>query len=233
MNKKLFKKFQIIERSVQIGIALVIFCFSSTSASAQKTNKELFFDPSTGLGGNIGVVSNYLFRGQTQSDNLPAFQGGLDFEFEKGLFIGNWNSISFNNNPIENDLFIGYELFIFQKLKIIPMTTVYLYPVSWKDNSAEVSIEFDLSYAGLKYSYDYILQNHYTESGVYFNIGKSVWLSGIAGILVNSTESANSFIFDTEVAAGFKLGQRWNMAGKYTWHENDKHGFAVGLIFSL
>jgi hypothetical protein len=41
---------------------------------------------------NIGVVSNYMWRGTTQSSDGPAVQGGLDVEHESGFYAGTWAS---------------------------------------------------------------------------------------------------------------------------------------------
>ena len=41
---------------------------------------------------NIGVVSNYLFRGVTQTDDRAAVQGGLDYAHESGFYAGTWAS---------------------------------------------------------------------------------------------------------------------------------------------
>lgn len=44
------------------------------------------------LSANIGAVSNYVWRGMTQTDDGPAVQGGIDYAHESGLFIGTWAS---------------------------------------------------------------------------------------------------------------------------------------------
>ncbi len=44
------------------------------------------------LSANIGVTSNYVWRGATQTQNGPAIQGGVDWEGESGLYIGTWVS---------------------------------------------------------------------------------------------------------------------------------------------
>ncbi len=41
---------------------------------------------------NFGVVSNYIWRGQSQTDNQPAVQGGLDYSHASGLYAGAWVS---------------------------------------------------------------------------------------------------------------------------------------------
>jgi uncharacterized protein (TIGR02001 family) len=42
--------------------------------------------------GNIGVVSDYVFRGVTLSDEDPVVQGGLDLILPKGFYVGAWAS---------------------------------------------------------------------------------------------------------------------------------------------
>lgn len=41
---------------------------------------------------NVGVVSQYIFRGLTQTDGKPAIQGGLDYAHVAGLYAGTWLS---------------------------------------------------------------------------------------------------------------------------------------------
>ena len=44
------------------------------------------------LSGNLGLTSDYRFRGISQTQNAPAIQGGIDYAHSSGLYIGNWNS---------------------------------------------------------------------------------------------------------------------------------------------
>jgi len=67
------------------------------------------------LTANVGVVSDYLFRGITQSGHKPAIQGGVDFTHSSGLYVGTWlSSISwvhdngYGNSPTEIDVYGGY-----------------------------------------------------------------------------------------------------------------------------
>lgn len=53
-----------------------------------------------GVTGNVGAVSNYLFRGVEQSlSSDPAVQGGIDFAHDSGFYAGTW---------ISNTEFVGY-----------------------------------------------------------------------------------------------------------------------------
>jgi uncharacterized protein (TIGR02001 family) len=41
---------------------------------------------------NVGVVSDYVFRGITQTKHEGAIQGGLDYAHSSGLYVGAWAS---------------------------------------------------------------------------------------------------------------------------------------------
>lgn len=42
--------------------------------------------------GNVGVVSDYVFRGLSQTNGKPAIQGGLDYAHASGFYAGTWLS---------------------------------------------------------------------------------------------------------------------------------------------
>ena len=63
------------------------------------------------LSANVGVVSNYLWRGMEQTDGGPALQAGLDYSNESGFYAGTWasNVDDFGvDATLEVDLYGGY-----------------------------------------------------------------------------------------------------------------------------
>jgi uncharacterized protein (TIGR02001 family) len=44
------------------------------------------------LTGNVGLFSQYIFRGLTQTNREPALQGGFDYSHSSGLYAGTWAS---------------------------------------------------------------------------------------------------------------------------------------------
>ncbi len=42
--------------------------------------------------GNIGLFSQYIFRGLNQTDRQPALQGGFDYSHSSGFYLGTWGS---------------------------------------------------------------------------------------------------------------------------------------------
>ena len=61
---------------------------------------------------NIGFVSDYYFRGISQSWHKPAVQGGIDIAHSSGFYVGVWGSnVSPNTYPdatLELDAYAGY-----------------------------------------------------------------------------------------------------------------------------
>lgn len=67
---------------------------------------------------NVTVTNDYRYRGLTQTNYMPAVQGGFDYAHESGLYIGNWNStiswVSDQNPvgttaPLEMDFYAGFK----------------------------------------------------------------------------------------------------------------------------
>lgn len=57
------------------------------------------------ISANIGAVSNYMWRGVTQTQDGAAVQGGLDFSHESGFYAGTWASnIDWNDEGASQDV---------------------------------------------------------------------------------------------------------------------------------
>lgn len=59
---------------------------------------------------NAALVTDYVWRGTTQSDNSPAIQGGADIDLGSGLAVGIWGStIDFGTDDnVEVDVYGSY-----------------------------------------------------------------------------------------------------------------------------
>ena len=92
-------------------IVLAILATSS-AAFAQTAPAE----PESTLGYNVGVVSEYRYRGQGQSKGNPALQGGVDYAHSSGFYVGAWGSTikwikdgGATKGSTELDLYGGYK----------------------------------------------------------------------------------------------------------------------------
>jgi len=71
------------------------------------------------LTGNVGLYSQYIFRGLTQTNKDPALQGGFDYSHASGLYVGTWGSniswltdsplvTGYSSSSLELDVYGGY-----------------------------------------------------------------------------------------------------------------------------
>ena len=88
---------------------------------------------------NVTLASQYRYRGISQSNSLPAIQGGFDYAHESGFYIGSWNSsISWISDgytgnpavsaPIEMDIYGGYKTEVSEGLLLDVGLLEYYYP---------------------------------------------------------------------------------------------------------
>ena len=87
------------------------FACAQTAAPAAEPAKSA--SPHT-FTGNLGLVSDYRFRGISQTFKQPAIQGGFDYSHETGFYVGNWNSnvnsgAGFPGGSIEMDFYGGWK----------------------------------------------------------------------------------------------------------------------------
>lgn len=57
---------------------------------------------------NIGVFSDYLLDGASESNNNAVVQGGVDWEDPSGFYLGTWMSTLGDGDGQEVDLYFGY-----------------------------------------------------------------------------------------------------------------------------
>ncbi len=144
--------------------------FAQTMAAAEPAASPLTF--------NISLTSNYKFRGQDQDQSKtrqfkPALQGGVDYAFDSGFYVGNWNSTinwtkylpSGNDADVELDFYGGYK-FNAGPLAMDVGALTYVYPSASGANTTELYIGAGFGPVTAKYSH--------TVSKGYFGIGKEV-----------------------------------------------------------
>ena len=80
-------------RSIAAGLALTAIlsgtALAQTAAPAAEPAKA---EPDWTFTSNIGLYSQYVFRGISQTDEKPAVQGGFDLGHKSGFYVGTWAS---------------------------------------------------------------------------------------------------------------------------------------------
>ena len=80
-------------------VAASLLALSSLPAFAEDKPADPPKAPYT-LSANVFLVSDYFFRGITQTWGKPAVQGGFDFVHDSGIYLGTWASnVSSNEFP--------------------------------------------------------------------------------------------------------------------------------------
>ena len=153
---------------------------------------------------NVGVVSNYFFRGVTQTDDAAAVQGGLDYAHESGLYAGTWAStVDFNDGTsYELDLYAGYGG-SFGDLGYDVGYIYYAYPDGEDLDFGEIYGSLTYSYftAGLAYTVNSQADaGPFTEGDLYYYAGVDVPFgeSGYSGSLYYGY-----YTFDDDGEPGF------------------------------
>ena len=90
------------------------------------------------VSGSVGLVSDYRFRGVSQTDEEMAIQGGITATHESGAYAGTWASNlsgwgTFGGANMELDLFAGYAIPVASGTTLDVGLTWYMYPGGFSD----------------------------------------------------------------------------------------------------
>ena len=99
----------------------------SAPAFAQEEEKFLT------VSGSVGLVSDYRFRGVSQTDKEMGVQGGITLSHASGFYAGTWGSNlagwgTFGGSNTELDLFAGYKIALGDGMALDAGLTWYMYP---------------------------------------------------------------------------------------------------------
>ena len=187
--------------------------------------------------GNLGLTSDYRFRGISQSQNAPAVQGGVDYNHSSGFYIGNWNSsVSSQLYPsgsgVESDLYAGWKKDIYKGLTLDVGSYNYFYP---RAKTTGTGSNFDtyeafvgLGYGPVSAKYNRTLGNGYfgaanAQGTQYYqaDVAYPLPIKGLEKVSflahAGHTNVANSSTLDYtdyNVGLGYDL-QGWQFAAKY------------------
>ena len=98
---------------LKIAQKMVLAALAVSGAAFAQTKAP---EPDYTLSYNVGVVSDYRYRGLSQSARKPALQGGIDFSHKSGFYLGTWASTirwikdaGATKGSVEVDLYGGYK----------------------------------------------------------------------------------------------------------------------------
>ncbi len=162
-----------------------------TSAMAQTKAPE----PDYTLAYNVGVTTDYRFRGMAQTSTNPALQGGIDFTHKSGIYLGTWvSNVSWlkdyagaTEGSLELDLYGGYKGEISKDFTYDLGLITYQYP----SNNAPTNANTTEIYGALTYG---LVTAKYSYS--------------TGNFIANPNSSGSAYL---EVAANFDLGNGFTL----------------------
>ena len=185
------------------------------------------------MSGSIGAVSNYVWRGATQSDNSHAIQGSVTAE-AKGLHATAWASqVDFGDDTSTRvDYQAGYTLGSseFGKIDIGVITYTYIGDeTKFADDVKEVYIRASAGPFSVT-AYREVLLKDEEKASNFFSGGVDVssYLPMDASIMVNMND-------DNEVGYGASIGKTWDKGFQvaYTYNSVDESEHSFGLFYNF
>jgi uncharacterized protein (TIGR02001 family) len=173
--------------------------------------------------GNVAVVSDYRFRGISQTYLAPAIQGGFDYSHASGFYVGNWNSSvsgnSYNNGAgIEMDFYGGWKG-SWGDWGLDVGGLYYYYPESYYQagfgagNGKKKYSNFELYIGGswkwLSAKYSYATTDYFGLNGT-ANNGAAVGLSGATTGSATSDSKGSGYF---EINAAYEFAPKWTVNG--------------------
>lgn len=190
-----------------------------------------------GLYGNLSLMSNYIWRGVSQTNNGPAVEGDLGFE-HKGFYVGmTGENVDYGpEDPAYLELapYVGFEHEFESHIKFDLSCLYYVYPHTTYDYSElSGSVGYRIFSLGLQYAMDYFnekLSDLYPYVAVKFELPKGFEVGGHVGYSSkarNEVDEEGSF-WDYEMYASHELFSGLNAKFIYTntveRHVEDKLG---------
>lgn len=134
---------------------------ATTLGFANMTHAEEFDTPIGTIDASMTatIATQYIWRGQSQTDGAGAVQASLDFAHESGFYVGTWgsnvHSDDFEGASVEIDYYAGYGGAITDDISYDLSWATYTFPKGF-DSVREVLASVDLYgfTLGAKYAYD-------------------------------------------------------------------------------
>lgn len=208
-----------------IAVALIgAFAAPAAVQTAMAAEEAAPASPHT-LTANVGLVSDYRFRGISQTFGLPAIQGGIDYSHASGLYVGTWASnvyggnnfsglgVNYYNGGMEWDFYGGFKFTPVEDLTFDIGGLYYYYPGAAYATNATTSAKYDnfelyagVSYKWLSFKYNYALTNYFGVKGT--TIGANAWGGPNCGTY-SHTPTTGTFSNNCAVSTGGSGGSSY------------------------
>lgn len=168
------------------SILAIASAFVGTAVMAQTAAPAAAPEPASTLSFNIGAVSDYRFRGISQTSFKAALQGGVDYAHKSGVYVGAWASninwikdyVGATDGSTEVDLYGGFKGEIAKDFSFDVGVITYQYPGNTADkvlvnaNTTEVygALTYGIVTAKYSQSTSNFIANPDSKGSAYFEL---------------------------------------------------------------
>jgi uncharacterized protein (TIGR02001 family) len=195
-------------------------------------------EPEIEISGNVSLVTDYRFRGISQTNRDPAIQGGFDLAHKSGLYAGTWASnVSQWANPggsMEIDFYVGYSTELPMGVGVDIGHTWYQYPGNEPGNDPTAAVsnnsrEFHLglSYGLLSYKFARTSTTWFGIPGSKGSYYHSIGLEYSPAEKLTLAATAGSQTVKRGAGLGENSFKDYSVSGSYDLGD----GYSVGLAY--
>lgn len=229
--------------------AVMVVCTASAFAANEPTSDWT-------ISGNAGLFSDYRFRGISQTNKKPAFQGGFDIGHASGFYVGNWNSNIdsdfFSGANLEMDFYGGYKLPV-GDLTLDFGVLYYYYPGSGDNGGIKIDnteLYVGASYGPFSLKYSHAVSDffgipdsknaYYLDAGFSYPVATSLTavahigyqgLKGNAKVLEIDGSGPHDSVVDWKLGVVYDLSG-WALSASYIGTNRDLAGSVAGRNIS-
>ncbi len=120
------------------------------------------------VSGNVALTTDYIFRGISQTSNLPAIQGGLDYTHDSGFYAGVWASNVDFDDANEATIEIDYYAGLAGKTSGLDWDVGALY-YSYPGSDSSLNYDYWEAKGGLSHAFDNIMFSPTVGVEVYYS----------------------------------------------------------------
>ena len=183
---------------------------------------------------NIGAVTDYRFRGISQTNKKPALQGGLDYAFSNGIYVGTWAStVTKDLYPhgagLEVDLYGGWKKEIAKDLTLdlgvlyywYPSAAYYTFTAGGTANNAKSGNKFNNTELYIGASYKWFSAKYFYATSNYFGASSQAFNGALGGVNADNTATGATSGTATggsskgssylDLSANYELAPKWTL----------------------
>jgi uncharacterized protein (TIGR02001 family) len=192
-------------KNILLSMTLASVALSTTAALNTVQATE-------GLSANVGITSNYLWRGLEQTNGAAALSGGIDYTDKSGFYLGTWiSNADWANNDMsyEMDIYGGYSANINDDLSYDVGFIYFAYPDETTGNADFSEVYVSLSFQALTLGVSVLTSGEGADFGdsIYANADYSIALANDSDITLHLGSYSGDWLSEDSIDYGVSFNK--------------------------